>query len=1112
FPVHTYNVMQLTTKSLLVDDEADWNHTSNVCTASFIANYTHMQRNYGKLKKFYYGAENVMRFVISTVDDQTIERVAAALRNPKEASDLIIADVFRNGYIIAVIAICLFISFITLVACILQSTLHLFGGNKRPPSTGTITCALISFVFCFIMAAIGTYLFASSIKHMNYGLNSLPEQLNKSSSDMSLFVKGFSGNLRCNFLEGKRTLELNINSYIVNISAILSTTKKRLDPQSIAKIPPSVQKTRNEIDKARKLLTYLPGPDGQELDKSTDRLILVLETVIAKALQEKLEIIKQNLILIRSDIDTSISRMGSQREAMLSELTVYKGLLVQVINALDQQLQHFQYLLFGVVTEHDYAKKASRYLSFTIFLPLILLVLSATGLTFLVVRCIFNFGNKEADEEFPIRNELSDIGAKTLNIGGYLALFITSLLFLMLALFFTTAFTSMFVCMGLFEDYDLRLLHALPSQEYKMKLGKHEVRFTLYDIFYKCKNGFSFFDAIDGDKIWARDEIGKKLSALRVNKFRRSMRNIHIGPELVNQLNSAVMNVTKELPHLHSARESLSKIDVHEAKILSGEVVPRVIEDNEKLKKFLAALRNLLADLSSRSNRDKLSKDIQNRLHQAELAIINSVARLLSLISDLSPQCEGLMSIWNDLGFFVCDIIAAPAQGLWMACLFSAIGAIFIYFALINGTRFLYNYADEKGASLSMAPQPGTLPELPDQPVPRTTSSYYSAPPSVNSFQPQIGHVEWIPVDEAKQRLFQIPPGVNFMPVMIWNEHAKSLMEGERMLSHKRPPLQRAVWVPSDGCFTQGTWERMDDDKLVEAPLTSVATALELSPTKSKKDKAKVPPTRTKGELQHSEEETPAVEQESATDFDEVKVDPSYKTALKKANDGTRLTLPPKPQPSDTSLPKLFQKDGSPDFSTASAEGIPTKSQDVDSSSKQQKGAAVEKSIKNPLSSSMRSAKTQRTQKGPGPKQPPSDQQRSISQGKKVPEKEKPPSLLRTAKSSGEKGSLPGQQRSVGRGEGGSKGEQPSSLSLSGKSSKEKGLQSGQQPPYLLPRAVPRKGMSSTSPFPRVGGPMPGRQQELTPSPPKNPKKSLVRIRSPDVSGKESSKATRSGQ
>ncbi|VDO42201.1 unnamed protein product [Haemonchus placei] len=108
----------------------DWNYTSTVCTASFIANYTHMQRNYGKLKKFYYGAENIMRFVISTVDDQTIERVAAALRNPKEASDLIIADVFRNGYIIAVIAVCLFISFITLVACILQSTLHLFGGSK----------------------------------------------------------------------------------------------------------------------------------------------------------------------------------------------------------------------------------------------------------------------------------------------------------------------------------------------------------------------------------------------------------------------------------------------------------------------------------------------------------------------------------------------------------------------------------------------------------------------------------------------------------------------------------------------------------------------------------------------------------------------------------------------------------------------------------------------------------------------------------------------------------------------------------------------------------------------------------------------------------------------
>ncbi|VDO86869.1 unnamed protein product [Haemonchus placei] len=283
----------------------------------------------------------------------------------------------------------------------------------------------------------------------------------------------------------------------------------------------------------------------------------------------------------------------------------------------------------------------------------------------------------------------------------------------------------------------------------------------------------------------------------------------------------------------------------------------------------------------------------------------------------------------------------------------------------------------------------------------------------------------------------------------------------------------------------------MDDEKLVEAPLTSVATALE------------VPPPLTKGELEHSGEEAPAVEQEVIQCIIHV---------VKR----TRLTLPPKPQPSDTSLPKLFQKDGSPDFSTASAEGIPTKSPDVDSSSKQRKGTAVEKTTENPLTSSMRSAKTQRTQKRLGPKQTPSDQQHSISKEKKVPDKEKPPPLPRLTKSSREKGSLPGQQRSVGRGEGSLKGEQPSSLSLSGKSSKEKGLQSGQQPPYLLPRGVPRKGMSSPSPFPReglkVGGPMPGRQQELTPSPPKNPKKSLVRVRSPDVSGKESSKATRSGQ
>lgn len=32
------------------------------------------------------------------------------------------------------------------------------------------------------------------------------------------------------------------------------------------------------------------------------------------------------------------------------------------------------------------------------------------------------------------------------------------------------------------------------------------------DTFYKCRNGFTFFDAIDGDQIWAQKELEKARS------------------------------------------------------------------------------------------------------------------------------------------------------------------------------------------------------------------------------------------------------------------------------------------------------------------------------------------------------------------------------------------------------------------------------------------------------------------------------------------------------------------------------------------------------------------------------------------------------------------------
>lgn len=116
--------------------------------------------------------------------------------------------------------------------------------------------------------------------------------------------------------------------------------------------------------------------------------------------------------------------------------------------------------------------------------------------------------------------------------------------------------------------------------------------------------------------------------------------------------------------------------------------------------------------MSSRSKRDKFSKDIQSHLDQAEMEIIRAVADLLvhketssqcyhsyenwgcnnggfdqflfqRILSDLSPQCDPLMSIWDDMGSYLCNVVAVPTQGLWVAC------RTFMNFCFV---RFQYYY------------------------------------------------------------------------------------------------------------------------------------------------------------------------------------------------------------------------------------------------------------------------------------------------------------------------------------------------------------------------------------------------------------------------------------
>ncbi|CAJ0596676.1 unnamed protein product [Cylicocyclus nassatus] len=155
----------------------------------------------------------------------------------------------------------------------------------------------------------------------------------------------------------------------------------------------------------------------------------------------------------------------------------------------------------------NYVGKLGLSLLITILLPSVLIIFSLIGLFFLLVRYLADCFKESGEQKYAMRGWPSRLGACTLGFGGYIALTIAIVSIILLVVYFILAFTSMYICVGLFEDEELRVLFALPKQEIRIKIATRNITLTLHDTLYKCRNEYSFFDAINGEQIWAKKEL-----------------------------------------------------------------------------------------------------------------------------------------------------------------------------------------------------------------------------------------------------------------------------------------------------------------------------------------------------------------------------------------------------------------------------------------------------------------------------------------------------------------------------------------------------------------------------------------------------------------------------
>ncbi|KAK5977076.1 hypothetical protein GCK32_009444, partial [Trichostrongylus colubriformis] len=120
---------------------------------------------------------------------------------------------------------------------------------------------------------------------------------------------------------------------------------------------------------------------------------------------------------------------------------------------------------------------------------------------FLLIRGLFNFCVKDPDSGK--RGLLSRFGGEIMGATGYVAMLTTALLFIMSSFAFLTAFAAMVVCVGFFEDRDLRVFRVTDE----LFMPENTLKIRVSEIFYKCKNNYSFFDAVDGPKLLADNTV-----------------------------------------------------------------------------------------------------------------------------------------------------------------------------------------------------------------------------------------------------------------------------------------------------------------------------------------------------------------------------------------------------------------------------------------------------------------------------------------------------------------------------------------------------------------------------------------------------------------------------
>ncbi|EYB91640.1 hypothetical protein Y032_0203g1809 [Ancylostoma ceylanicum] len=548
------------------------------------------------LKYIYEGTGYLMRKIISTVPDPTIQRVAKVVDDPKEIRSVILDSAVENPIIFIVFLVWMLLAgFMVFLAGMNFACRALFArkitiasndrltsqsvrdvsNNKSeragqvdrstsikcipPPqpnhlpfrsrvfSKGRFLCgcgpraeqvsfwgkplsglsvfwAALSFIICVVTSCYGMFIFSTSLLHLRNGIELLPKQVQIVSKDVSTFTKNLRSTVQCLYDEEYEAFDGNSDHRYRSMMAHVEVVRTSLSQIQILQIIAFVEYCEKDFENLKKQLRPLTVYKPFE---QASKKLQQASAVIAEVALWALDVLAVYDVTLEQ-INKSVNESKVAMKQVLKSIEEHGEELTEALNSIRNFTVTLQQQLADIFTKEDHSQRVSSMLGYTIIIPITLVILSILGLTAISMSWAFYASRDRHDGRQSRRGAVSAVASSILATSGYSAMLIGALLCVMSAVCFIVAFLAMSICTGLFEDRELRLFHAIPNMEYVITIGSVEIRHTLYDTFYKCKNGYTFFEPLKGSQIMAEKEFRNKYSNLLRYDIGRQVQNFHV--------------------------------------------------------------------------------------------------------------------------------------------------------------------------------------------------------------------------------------------------------------------------------------------------------------------------------------------------------------------------------------------------------------------------------------------------------------------------------------------------------------------------------------------------------------------------------------------------------